>query len=303
MLNSLLVIFPELILISLGFVLANFTKLNRSVWEQLDKFIYYFLFPILLFRSVSKSDSNLVFDSHFIISGVLLAILSSLVVFIIPNFIRKFKYDSHFKASAQIAFRFNSFLAISIANSLADVNSLLYMSLLIGVNVPIFNTVAVWFMSDGKANIIKSLGQNPLIIGTVFGLLVVIFNLQLPSIFTSILDRIAVAAIPLGIMAVGAGIKLRFIYGKKLLSIYLLFCKHLLTPLIALALIYMFSLNKDQALVILIFASLPTATSCYILAKNMGYKEAPYVASLITISTIFGILSITLSINYVEYYF
>ena len=46
-----------------------------------------------------------------------------------------------------------------------------------------------------------------------------------------------------------------------------------------------------QALVLLIFSALPTASSCFVLASRMGYN-GPYVAGLVTLSTVLGMASL-----------
>ena len=56
-------------------------------------------------------------------------------------------------------------------------------------------------------------------------------------------------------------------------------------------------LDPVQADVLLIFAALPTASTAYVLAARMGY-DAPYVAALVTVSTLaaWGSLSLALTV-------
>jgi len=44
------------------------------------------------------------------------------------------------------------------------------------------------------------------------------------------------------------------------------------------------------------FSALPTASSCYVLAARMGYDGA-YVAALVTVSTLLGMLSLPLALG------
>jgi predicted permease len=50
-------------------------------------------------------------------------------------------------------------------------------------------------------------------------------------------------------------------------------------------------LPADQSLILLAFAALPTASSAYVLAVRMG-GHGPFVAGLITLSTLLGMASI-----------
>ena len=61
--------------------------------------------------------------------------------------------------------------------------------------------------------------------------------------------------------------------------------------LIAFAMVQLFHLNQPQAIALMAFSSLPTASSCYVLAVRMGY-EGSFVASLVSLSTMLGVLSL-----------
>jgi predicted permease len=58
----------------------------------------------------------------------------------------------------------------------------------------------------------------------------------------------------------------------------------------------LFELNLLQTTVLLIFSGLPTASSCYVLAARMGYN-GPYVAGLVTLSTLLGMVSLPFALG------
>jgi predicted permease len=62
------------------------------------------------------------------------------------------------------------------------------------------------------------------------------------------------------------------------------------------ALAWAFRLEPVQASVLLAFAALPTASSCYVLAARMGYN-GPYVAGLLTLSTLLGLASLPFALG------
>ena len=73
-------------------------------------------------------------------------------------------------ARAQIAFRFNSFIALALAERLAGARGLLLIAVLIGVCVPLFNVGAVWPMArHAQTGLARELLRNPLIIATAAG--------------------------------------------------------------------------------------------------------------------------------------
>ena len=50
------------------------------------------------------------------------------------------------------------------------------------------------------------------------------------------------------------------------------------------------------ATILLVFSSMPTASSAYVLAARMGY-DGPYVAGLVTLSTLLGLVSLPLALG------
>jgi predicted permease len=142
----------------------------------------------------------------------------------------------------------------------------------------------------------RELIRNPLILATGLGLLANIVGLHIPSWTEPTLQRIGAASLALGLMAAGAGMQFGHLVKAKSLAISLLTVRHLLTPLLAWWLTGVFELDKTQASVLLAFSALPTASSCYVLAARMGYNGA-FVAGLVTLSTVLGMLSLPFALG------
>jgi predicted permease len=66
-------------------------------------------------------------------------------------------------------------------------------------------------------------------------------------------------------------------------------------PALALALAAAVALPAEQRAIVALFASLPTASSAYVLAARMG-GDGPFVAGLVTVSTLLGMISIPLAL-------
>ena len=82
----------------------------------------------------------------------------------------------------------------------------------------------------------------------------------------------------------------------KALAIGLLAVRHLLLPLVAVALVWAFSLPPTQAIVLMVFSAQPTASTCHVLAARMGYN-GPFVAGLVTLSTALGLASLPFALG------
>lgn len=297
--NYAQLLFPDFSLILCGYLVCKYTALNRTVWEQVESLVYFFLFPVLLFHSIVRTTLDLQAASHLIMAGLLLGLSSVGLSYAIPKlpFLRKHIDLRLHAASAQVAFRFNSFIALALAERIAGPQALLLIAVLIGVCVPLFNVAAVWPMArHAQRSFGRELIRNPLIMATGLGLSANILGLHIPSWTEPTLQRIGAASLALGLMAAGAGMQLGHLMKAKSLAISLLAVRHLITPTLAWWLAHVFALDPTQTSVLLAFSALPTASSCYVLAARMGYNGA-FVAALVTSSTVLGMLSLPFALG------
>ncbi|MEP6789990.1 MAG: AEC family transporter [Ramlibacter sp.] len=292
--NYALLLFPDFSLILCGYLVCRYTALNRTVWEQVESLVYYFLFPVLLFHSIVKSPLDLVATSSLIAAGLLMGVAGIALAYSLPwwPWLGKHIDAREHAASAQIAFRFNSFIALALADRLAGAQGLLLIAVLIGVCVPLFNVGAVWPMArHAQTGFAGALLRNPLIIATALGLSANAAGLSIPPWLEPTVVRIGAASLALGLMAAGAGMQFGALARAKTLAVGVLGIRHFLLPLLAMGLAHLFRLDPVQTTVLLAFSALPTASSCYVLAARMGY-DGSYVAGLVTLSTLLGVLSL-----------
>jgi predicted permease len=264
-----------------------------------ESLVYFFLFPVLLFHSIVKSPLDVVAASSLIGAGLSLAACSILLSYTLPYWpIVGARLDRRdHAASAQVAFRFNSFIGIALAERLAGPQGLLLIAVLIGFCVPLFNIAAVWPMArQAQTGFLRELVRNPLIIATVSGLAANLLGFRMPDVLEPSVSRIGAASLALGLMAAGAGMQLGSLRQGKLLSTAVLLVKHVLMPLMAMGLSLLFGLTPNQTTMLLAFSALPTASTCYVLAARMGYN-GPYVAGLVTLSTLAGMLSLPFALG------
>ena len=297
--NYAQLLFPDFSLILCGYLVCRFTMLNRTVWEQVESLVYFLLFPVLLFHSIVKSPLDLATASSLIGAGWSLGLTGIVLAFTLP---RIPWLGSHIElrqhaASAQVAFRFNSFIGLALAERLAGSAGVLMIAVLIGVCVPLLNVAAVWPMArHGQGRVWRELARNPLIIATASGLAANLMGVRLAPWLEPTVTRIGAASIALGLMAAGAGMQLGALARAKSLAVAVLSIRHLVLPLVAVALSHLFKLNDAQTTVLLLFSALPTASSCYVLAARMGYDGA-LVAGLVTLSTLLGMLSLPFALS------
>ena len=292
--NYVQLLLPDFSLILCGYLLCRYTALNRTVWAQVESLVYYFLFPVLLFHSIVKSPLDIGATARLVSAGWAMGLSGIALVYSVPHWywFKRYVPKIEYVASAQVAFRFNSFIGLALADRLAGPAGLMLLAVLIGVCVPLFNIAAVWPMArHGERDFLRELVRNPLIIGTATGLAANLLGLTLPLWLQPTVTRIGAAALALGLMAAGAGMQIGALGRAKVLAVVLLTIRHFLLPLVAFGLARLFHLNTVQSTILLAFSALPTSPSCYVLAARMGYDGA-YVAALVTLSTMLGLLSL-----------
>lgn len=299
--NYALLLFPDFSLILCGYLLCRFTALNRGVWDKVEALVYYFLFPVLLFHSIVRSPLDLGAASGLIQGGLLLGAAGVGLSYLLPYLpwlgTRIDRRDA--AASAQVAFRFNSFIALALAERLGGAEGLQMIAVLIGICVPAFNIAAVWPMArHGGQGLLGSIVRNPLIVATTAGLALNLLGGGVPGWLTPTFSRIGAASLALGLMSAGAGMQFAAMHRGLTLAAAVLSIRHAVLPLVALGLVRLLRLDPLQATVLMMFSALPTASTCYVLAARMGYN-GPYVAGLVTLSTLLGVVSLPVALSLV----
>ena len=297
--NYAQLLFPDFSLILCGYLVCRYTALNRSVWEQVETLVYFFLFPVLLFQSIVKSPLDVHAASRHMGAGWALGLTGIALAYALPHIplLKRWIDSRDHASSAQVAFRFNSFIGLAIADRLVGPQGSQLFAVLIGVCVPLFNVGAVWPMGrHAQRSMARELLRNPLIIATVSGLLANLMGFTIPHWLEPSVTRIGAASLALGLMAAGAGMQFGALARAKTLAVSVLSIRHLVLPIIALGMSRLFGLNAPETTVLLAFSALPTASSCYVLAARMGYDGA-YVAGLVTLSTLLGMVSLPLALG------
>ena len=292
-------VLPEFALILLGALLRRYAWRSADFWVELERLVYYVLFPVLLVRTTLAADLSAGGTG----TVLLVAVGATLAGALLGVAIRWFPGISRTTAASgwQTAFRFNTFIALALVDQ-RGLTALALMGVLVGISVPLVNVLAVTALArstvDGAGGrgtgVLSALARNPLILATVAGLAGNLAGLTLPSPVDATLARIAAAAVPLGLLAVGAALRLGGLPRENwLMSSYLASVKLLAVPAFALGLCVLLGVQGDQRFVVLAFAAVPPASAAYVLAARMG-GDGPFVAAQISAVTCAALLTLPL---------
>lgn len=290
--STALLLFPDFALILLGAAIRRWMHLGDHFWNGVEKLVYFILFPALLINAIIKTRLDLGAAMPLLLTAFA-AMLGGMVLGIVPKLFSRLPaltYASLF----QCGYRFNSYIALAIAGMLYGSPGIATMGLIVGAAVPVANLVSVWMLArHGEVGLWREVARNPLIWGTATGFLLDLLGFVPPAPLQAFLGRLADASIALGLITVGAALRLDSMPGVRGFSLWLLGVKLLALPLIALTVGAQLGLSGLNYQVVVLFAALPTASSAYILAMRMG-GDGRSVAWLISATTLGSMLTLPL---------
>ena len=282
--QGILLLLPDFGLILLGWALYRLVDFGATFWSGVEKLVYFVLFPALLFKALASTRIDFAAAAPLFASGAA-ALACGVVLGLLagPLFGQN---KSAFASRFQCAFRFNSYIGLAVIGKLHGAAGVAAMGILIGAMVPLANVASVWMLArHGNLGVLREMARNPLLLATLAGFVFSSSGLTLPAAAAQLLDRLSDAAVALGLLAVGAALKLRGSSGAHGASCYLLAVKLLAVPAAALLAASSLGLGGVYFDSVIVFGALPTATSAYILAVRMG-GDGPGVAWLVSANTL-----------------
>ena len=287
---------PVFALIALGWGIARLKLFSESFWPELEKLTYYILFPALLIHRLANAN----FES-LSLSDAAIPVITALAVTSLATFIWQFLFKADatdFTSVYQGAIRFNTYLALASVNALTGDEGLIIAAVVIAILIPMINLLCVSVFQimlhrQSSNPYWKTLATNPLILGCLIGIGLNLSQFELPLVVMEWLGMLGKTALPLGLIAVGVGIKVRQMGHHWLSLISASAFKLIAMPLGFLLGAILLDANSLITEVLIIIAAQPTASSAYILARQLG-GNTTLMANIISSQTLLAIFSIPL---------
>ncbi|MDY7545023.1 AEC family transporter [Glaciimonas sp. GNP009] len=289
---------PDFTLILLGVILRRTTDWGDAFWTGAEKLVYYLLFPALLFYSTARTVLHFDTTGKMLMVGLTALGVAIILTWIGKPFLKATPMD--YESGMQTGYRFNSYMALALASRMAGEEGTGLMALLIGFGVPLCNLAAVHSLVHKNGGLLKELARNPLLVATACGLLYSLSGMPIPDVAGAVLSRLGNAALAIGLLLVGAGLRLTGVRQAKLMTGFFLTVKLLALPAAALILGRWVGLGALQLQIVVLFCALPTASSAYILAARLG-GNGPLVAFLVSAGTVLSALTLPLWLGLLHY--
>ncbi len=292
MMNTVLLLLPDFALILLGVAIRRWMHLGDHFWNGVEKLVYFILFPALLINAIIRTELDL--GAAFpLLATAFAAMFGGMLLGLLPKWFTRMPALTY-ASMYQCAYRFNSYIALAVSGMLFGAPGIATMGLIVGAAVPLANFVSVWMLArHGEVGVWREVAKNPLIWGTATGFLLNLAGFMPPTPALAFLQRLADASIALGLITVGAALRLNGSSGVRLFSGWLLAVKLFALPVIAISVGRLLQLSPLNFQIVVLFAAMPTASSAYILAMRMG-GDGKSVAWLISASTLAAMITLPL---------
>ncbi|WP_025897430.1 AEC family transporter [Sneathiella glossodoripedis] len=301
-------IVPIFLLLILGYIFRRKAFPGESFWGNADKVTYWILFPALLFyRTTTAPLGGEIVGSY---TFALLGALCACSVFAVLMS-RLFKLNNGLSGAIfQGATRHNTFIAFATADMLFGNEGLLLAAVATSILVPptnLFCVTALVSYQGGhegklKRRLLQEIIRNPLLLAIAAGVTLNLTGVGKLPIIHDLADILSRAALPFALLCVGAGLRIRAMKTEYISLIIASVSKLVIFPAIMVAIIHLTGLTGVAAIILIIYGAVPTASSGYALAKQLG-SDSEATAAIITIQTLLSMLTLPVSIAVASYYF
>ena len=291
-------VLPMCLVMALGYGTRRLGWIRREEISAINKIAFRIFLPCLLYYNVYCSDLSGSFDPllmAYAVGGVLLTFGLSLGYTLLTE-----KLPERRGVMIQGMFRSNYvIMGIPVATALLGADQLGTVSILIAVVVPLFNMLSVIVLEVFRGqkpkplHILGQIAKNPLVIGSVLGILTLAAGIRLPHILEQTIQNISAIASPLQLFLLGAffqfsGLKT---YRRELVTVSA--AKLIVAPGLFLGLGALLGF-RGVAFVSLIgvFAS-PTAVNSFTMAQQMG-GDAELAGDIVVTTSAVSILTMFL---------
>ncbi len=288
-------LFPVLALVVAGYLFRRKGFLSEDFWRAAESLTYFVLFPSLILYRLINADF-----SQFEIGSLVLVVLAYFLILTLCAWFvdKKFLQLAHapWTSFLQGSIRYNTFIALALSDKLFGEQMFAISALIVGLFITIVNIITIIAFNTQGSRAIHKIGvnliKNPLVLTSVIGITLNLSQINIPVFISDTLAVFGRGALPLAILAVGAGLTIRSLASIETPLIYSSINKLLISPLLMMILALIFINDQGTRNLLVIFASIPTASAAYIMARKLG-GDAELMASIITFQTIISNISVT----------
>lgn len=288
-------IVPILLLAALGYTAKRAGLIREEDVPRANKWSFAIFMSLMCFYNIYTSDLSSALRPRLILF-TLLAILAEYALSFLCT--RSVKEPARRGVMIQGLFRSNyAILGMPMAAGLAAGGDIGVAAVMGAVVVPCFNVLAVITLNlfnGSKVDLRKLLlgiARNPLILGTVAGLLFLLLKIRLPEVLEKPVRDLAKAASPLMLFLMGAFFRFRSDRATRKAASLVCVGRLLVIPALVLSLAALLGFRGVELITLLAVFATPTAVASFTMAEQLG-GDAELAGNIVVLTSFFSVFSL-----------
>ncbi len=292
---------PIFLLILFGQALRRRGLVPEAFWPAADRLTYRLFFPCLIVDELSRADLGAAMGP--MAAAMAAGVLAAAGLMLAGRRLTGLDGPA-FTSVFQGAVRPNTYVGLAGAKALHGSAGLALTAVGIAVVVPLVNVLCVVVMArfgrDGRGatarTVLGSLAGNPILLAAAAGAALNLGGIGRPPLVGDVVEILARAALPIGLLSVGAGLDLAAARQAGAAVALSAFLKLLLVPAVTALAGTALGVDGLTLTVAVLFNALPCSASAYALARQMGGDHG-LVAGIITVQTLAAAVSLPLVLS------
>lgn len=281
---------PVFLLILFGWALRRGGWFGEGFWADLDRLVFYVLFPAYLVIRISGAELH-----GLQIGPMGLGVAAGLFAMAALAFLLKplFRLDGPgFGAAFQGCMRPNIYVGFAAAEALFGMEGGVLAAMVVAVGTPLVNVFAAVVLTvygpggnGGWLRVISALARNPVILAIAAGLALNIAGLGLPPVIDDMAAILARGTLAMALLSVGAGLMFEAARRARGTVLAVTALKLAGLPALTFAACSIFGAQGLALSVAVMFASLPNSPTAYSMTRQLG-GDHRMMAAIITVQTL-----------------
>ncbi|MCL2421509.1 MAG: AEC family transporter [Defluviitaleaceae bacterium] len=299
-------VFPIFLVIAMGYFLRQKQFISVNAIGEMNRLVFTFALPALLFRNIYQADFTALLDTRFILWILGSIIISFILLWAFAEFYLR-KQKDLIGAFVQATLRSNyAIVGLPLVANIMESQDTGMGALAAAFVVTSYNIFSVIVLTakdsqngplDFKLvkNMFVGICKNPSVIGIACGVALNLLHVQLPFIAEAGINYIAILCTPMALIAVGGSIQVSELMGYLKPALTASALKIIVTPLIFIPISVWLGFRGEALAVLLVMFANPTAIICYVMAARMNGNTA-ITSATILITTVFSSITLTIGV-------
>lgn len=297
LLFSLDIVLPIMLMIAVGFAARKLHWIGPEGIKEGNRCIFYIFLPLLLFNNIRSSQIGEGVDIKTVIYAVVTVLLCFAILFwLVPRIAKdRNTYGVLIQGIARSNYAIYGIPLIMMIYPDSDTS---IAAIIVICVIPIFNvvsTIALMKYGNGakkKAwDIVKGILENPLIIGTMLGLVFFWLQIQIPTVLDTPIQKLGSIATPFALFLLGTNMDFGLAKANRRVLSLSVTARLLVFPILFLTGAVLLGIRDVSLAALIALYGSPTAVSSFPMTQQLG-GDADLAAQQVVFTTAFSGITI-----------